>query len=161
MKRAIGIFLLLTMGCGGAVAAKKNSESGGAPYATYDLGLSVGNSGSRNYSELDVGLNYFFKNWFAWRNAVFARFINPENIYGLDTSGRFFHYFPSATIFGGPGYRFASLGDNVPFLEGGAVLHLGGFSIGGGAKTFLTNVIRKGAAADTLYFIILSGSGTL
>jgi hypothetical protein len=142
------------------------SEEHEAPYSkfTWDLGFSTGSSGGVSYSEADVGLNYFLKHWLAWRNAVFGRFVSPENIYGLDTSARLFYTLglgerSSVTIFGGPGYRFVTKGINVPFAEGGVVTHLGGFSIGGGAKTFFTQMVQPGASPDTLYFLIISGGG--
>lgn len=133
---------------------------------TYDIGFSTGSSGDVNYSEANFGLNYFFMRWLSWRNAVFARFISPENIYGLDSSARLFYNIgfgerSGVTLFGGPGYRFVNKGDNVPFAEAGLVTHLGSFNIGGGFKTFFNNVVRAGSSSDTQYFIILSGSGAL
>lgn len=133
---------------------------------TYDIGFSTGSVGSTNYSEGNVGLNYFLKRWFSLRSALFGRFISPENIYGLDLSGRFFYDVSfgkrsGMTFFGGPGYRFVTLGDNVPFIEGGLVTHLGSFSIGAGLKTFYNNAVRSGAPQDTQYFLILAGGGAL
>lgn len=133
---------------------------------TWDLGFSTGSSGGDTYSEANVGLNYFFKRWLAWRNALFGRFIKPENIYGLDSSIRMFYSLglgekSSLTIFGGPGYRFVTKGLNVPFAEGGLVTHLGSFTLGVGAKTFFTQMVQSGAEPDTQYFIILAGGGAL
>lgn len=144
-----------------------NSESSNkfSPKLTYDIGFSTGSSGGESYSEANLGLNLFFKEWLAWRNALFARFVRPENLYGLDTSLRLFHTVGSGrtslTLFGGPGWRFVTKGLNPPFAEAGLVARLGGFSIGGGAKTFFNSAVKKGSPSDTQYFIILSGGGSL
>lgn len=133
---------------------------------TFDLGVSAGSFGDESYTEVQAGLNWFLKNWVAWRNAAFYRVIEGDDYYGLDTSARLFKYLTwgessGATLFGGPGYRFASEGDHLPFAEAGLVLKLGGFSIGGGAKTFLPDLINSSQESDTQYFIILSGAGAL
>lgn len=133
---------------------------------TYDIGFSTGSSGGVSYSEANLGLNLFIKEWLAWRNALFSRFVNPENIYGLDSSMRLFYSMnmgetSSLTVFGGPGYRFVTKGDSVPFAEAGLVTKLGSFQIGGGFKTFFNTTVRPGAPSDTQYFIILSGAGVI
>lgn len=133
---------------------------------TFDLGASTGSVNGYSYSELNLGVNAYITDYFAWRNAGFARFQSGENnIYGLDSSLRgIFDVSGSMagfTAFGGPGYRFVNEGDNVPFLEGGLVLRGGGLSIGGGAKTFFNSAVRSGAPNDTQYFLILAGSGSL
>lgn len=133
---------------------------------TWDLGFSSGTTAGETYSEANVGLNYFIKHWLAWRNALFGRFIKPENIYGLDSSLRLFYSLglgdkSSLTLFGGPGYRFVTKGLNVPFAEGGLVTRLGSFTLGVGAKTFFTQMVQSGAEPDTQYFIILAGGGAL
>jgi hypothetical protein len=133
---------------------------------TWDLGASMGSSGGVNYTEANVGLNYFFLDWIAWRNAVFARFTTPENVYGLDTSLRAFANLgltekSSMTFFGGPGFRFITKGTNVPFLEGGVIAKLGSFNIGGGAKYFMLKSVDSSQTDETQYFLILSGGGSL
>lgn len=142
------------------------TDSSSAPRLTFDLGVSAGSIGDENYTELQLGLNWFLKNWFAWRNAAFYRAIEGDDYYGLDTSARLFHFFlwgeeSGATLFGGPGYRFASEGDHLPFAEGGLVLKLGGFAIGGGVKSFFPDLIGSNQDTDTQFFIILSGAGAL
>lgn len=133
---------------------------------TFDLGASTGSVNGYSYSELNLGVNAYMTDYFAWRNAGFARLQTGEkNIYGLDSSLRgIFDVSGSLagfTAFGGPGFRFVNEGDNVPFIEGGLVLRGAGLSIGGGAKTFFNSVIRSGAPNDTQYFLILAGGGSL
>ena len=139
------------------------------PYLTWDLGASSGNVGDVSYSEVNLGLNWFLKDWLAWRNAGFYRFVNFEgvdNIYGLDSMFRFYQRFDFSrlagiTFFGGPGFRFINEGDNVPFAEGGLIIKLAGLSIGGGARTFFTRFVDDEAENDTQFFIVLSGSGII
>ena len=133
---------------------------------TFDLGGSFGSYGDQSYTEVNLGLNTYFSDHFAWRNAVFGRFMQQtENIFGLDTSLRGILSASEAgsgfTIFAGPGYRFVNRGLSAPLIEGGLVLHLAGLSIGGGVKTVLTSMIEGGAKNDTQYFIILAGGGSL
>lgn len=135
------------------------------PIFTYDLGFSAGSYSGRNYSEFNFGLNTFFRDWIAWRNALFARFVEPENIYGLDSSGRLY-WRPEIgpfgfTAFGGPGFRFVSKGSNLPFGEAGLILRLGGFSLGGGVKVLFNSLVDSRLTNDTSYFVILSGGGQL
>ncbi len=133
---------------------------------TYDLVVSAGNYDNQNYTEAQLGLNLFFLKWLAWRNAGFARFVAPENYYGYDTSARLQFEFGlgdllGVTIFGGPGYRFATRFDNAPFAEGGLSLSLAGFTIGGGVKTIYYKFANENNANDTQYFITLAGGGSL
>lgn len=134
---------------------------------TYDIGASSGkDTNDRTYSEVNVGLN-LQKSFVEWRNAVFGRFISgQENIYGLDTSlhgvledqsGETIGY----RFFAGPGYRFVTKGDNLPFAEAGLVVRLGGISVGGGAKAFFNELVDKNQKNETQYFIILGGGGRL
>jgi len=133
---------------------------------TWDLGASTGSYRNESYTEINLGLNLFFTEWLAWRNAGFARFIDPKNYYGLDSSARLifspsFMDFLGVTVFGGPGYRFVTEGNSVAFAEGGLVLHVGGFSLGGGVKTLFHSFYDRNVPDDTQYFIILSGSGVI
>jgi hypothetical protein len=134
---------------------------------TYDLGVSSGKDTADNtYTEANVGLN-LQKSFVAWRNSIFGRFVTgQENIYGLDSSirgiledqtGETFGYH----LFAGPGYRFVTKGENLPFAEAGLVLRLGGVSIGGGAKMFLNELVDKNTKNETQYMIILGGGGRI
>jgi len=147
--------------------SKNNKAQRQGPMFTWDLGFSSGSAGDVNYSEANLGLNYFWKPWLAWRNAAFYRLIDIEgvdNFYGLDSMARLYQTFSFAelagvTLFGGPGYRFVNEGENVPFAEAGAILRIAGLSLGGGFKTFFTEFVEDGAPNDTQVFIVLSGSG--
>lgn len=133
---------------------------------SFDLGASSGSYQSSNYSEFNIGLNYFIKEWLAFRNAAFARFdSNKENIYGLDTSFRAIGRFLlsssfGVTVFAGPGYRFVNRGTNVPFSEGGLLFKIGGFSLGAGAKMLMYPLVQSGAANDSQFFLIFAGGGS-
>lgn len=139
---------------------------------TYDLGASTGSTttatGEVTYTEANLGVNLFLGDYISWRNAGFSRFqTGVENVYGLDTSLRLHltagekQSSASLTLFGGPGYRFVSKGDHVPFAEGGLVFRVGGLSLGGGAKVLANSMIHPGAKDETQYFLILAGGGTL
>ena len=148
------------------VASSSGSDFG-LHKVTFDLGVSAGSVASRSYTEANFGLNIYFAEWLAWRNAVFARFIEgTDNVYGLDTSVRgIFNADGGAlgfTAFAGPGYRFINGGSGqAPFVEGGLVLRLAGIAVGGGLKTVYNSWVRKDDPNDTQYFIILSGGGSL
>jgi len=136
---------------------------------TWDLGASAGSYAGQGYSELNVGLNWFIEDYLVWRNAVFARFPDSQDmVTGLDTSMRFQQYGTSdsgtfgAGFFVGPGIRFSKTDYSAMFLEGGVQLKLGGLNIGGGAKYF--NYMQPGPGLsknDTVFFLILSGGGAL
>lgn len=132
---------------------------------TFDLGASGGSSNGVGYTEINLGLNAYFYDWLAWRNAVFGRLMSgATNVYGLDSSlrGIFDMSGPVGfTAFAGPGYRFVNQGSGAPFAEIGLVIKLPGFALGGGVKTVLTSLSQSGAANDTQYFLILAGGGSL
>ncbi len=133
---------------------------------TYDLGAAVGSYNNISYTEIGLGLNWFFNDYLVWRNALFSRFGSEiDSIYGLDSSVRGVlgagNSALGITVFAGPGYRFVSKGDNAPFLEGGLILKLAGFSLGGGAKAlYYSNRAGGLPNQETIYFIILSGGGS-
>ncbi len=137
------------------------------PRFTIDLGVSIGSYDDRNYTEASLGLNTYFKDWLIWRNAAFGRFVSEaDDIYGLDSSlravgrvGRNSNV--GLTAFAGPGYRMVNKGDGAPFAEAGAILRLGGFSLGGGAKVLFYGEREGLPNQDTIYFIILAGGATL
>ena len=138
----------------------------GIEHITFDLGGSFGSSNGYSYSEFSLGANAFFTDWFAWREAVFGRFSSYYgNVYGLDSSIRGIYDVRTGgfglTLFAGPGYRLATASSSAPFAEAGLVIHLNGFSIGGGAKSILNSWVASGTPNDTQYFIILAGGGSL
>lgn len=162
------LFVLITFLLMGVAHQKSQAAD-----VTWDLGASAGNYGGASYTEVNLGLNWFLADYLIWRNALFGRFAASENLYGLDTSLRLQHY--SATdggglglgFFGGPGIRIAQSPYSAMFLEGGLILKLGGLNIGGGAKQFYyTNPGQdtfgnRLPTTDTVFFLILSGGGTL
>jgi hypothetical protein len=59
------------------------------PTLTYDLGVAFGQYNNESYTEVTLGFNYKLFEPILWRNAVFTRMGDVENIFGLDTSLRF------------------------------------------------------------------------
>ena len=133
---------------------------------TWDIGASTGQTNKANYSEIGVGVNWYFLDWMAWRNAAFARFQTGENAAaGIDTSVRpIFHFGDNKfglTTFFGPGYRFVTRGVNAPFGEAGVVFNISQVSVGVGGKAIMNEWSNSRYENDTQFFIILAGSGTL
>lgn len=94
----------------------------------FDIGASAGqttvNSVSTSYTQITLGVDYFFMDWLSWRNEVFGRFISGNDpLYGVDSSARA-HYDImldqfKVGVYGGPGYRFVTRGTNAPFALAG------------------------------------------
>ena len=150
-----------------AAQAQEQQPTADGVGITYDLGVSSGKDTNDNaYTEANIGLNLQRK-YLAWRNALFGRFVTgQENVFGLDSSIRgILEDQTGETIgyhfFAGPGYRFVTKGQNLPFAEAGLILRLGGVSIGGGFKAFFNELIDKNQKNETQYFIILGGGGRI
>lgn len=146
----------------------EDASSGfGLHRVTFDLGVSTGSVNGITYTEANLGLNLYFFQWLAWRNAFFGRFMTgEETLTGVDSSARLILNLDGGalglTAFAGPGWRFVTKGDaSAPLLEAGLVLRLAGLALGGGMKTIINSAIRSGAPNDTQYFLILSGGGRL
>jgi uncharacterized protein YgiM (DUF1202 family) len=141
----------------------RDSSNDGYPMITWDLGSSFGQHQTRSYTEVDLGINVWFYNWLNWRNAAFMRMVEPKNYYGLDTSGQLAYSLALIRVYGGPGYRFVSDGGgwNVPFIEGGLSINIGGFSLGGGVKVIYNSFADKNVADDTMISINIAGSGII
>lgn len=174
MKKVGWILLAVALAGSTASAQRRMSNrasAGSGPRLTYDLGASAGSYGGFSYSEINLGLNWYFADWVAWRNSVFSRFGSGESASGLDSSLRF-EYNAVGEDFGlkafaGPGYRFSSKNLSAAFAEGGVVFRVGGLSLGAGAKVMHYNdpgTDRFGDSLprqDTSYFLILGGGGAL
>jgi hypothetical protein len=133
---------------------------------TFDLGASGGSYENKDYMEINLGVNAYVSEYLAWRNAFFGRFQSGvDNLYGLDSSMRAILGLDlgiaGISAFAGPGFRFVTKGNHVPFLEGGAIIKVGPFSIGGGVKSLVYNVINRERTNDIQYFFILAGGGSL
>jgi hypothetical protein len=161
---AVVVVLFVSTQAWGSLVPTNETRQG---RVTYDVGVSSGKSNDISYTEMNLGLNWWFHESFAWRNSFFGRFqTGVDNIYGLDTSIRGSHTVElgeesSMNLFLGPGWRFVNEGKNAPIAEGGLVMKLGGLSIGGGAKAVFNKVVDKTMEDDIQYFIILGGGGTL
>lgn len=142
----------------------QSQDTNFTPHWGFDLGASLGSLGGISYYEANFGINYHFKHWANWRNAFFGRWMDDSpTTYGLDTSLRAILEFKLLSSlhwsgFAGPGYRFINVGTTAPFLEGGMIFKLGGFSLGGGIKYLFNELINKNSINDTQYFLILTGS---
>lgn len=168
-----GLFVTVTANTAEAQRrVRRASPSESSRRWTYDIGASTGSYNGASYSEITLGVNYFFLDSFAWRNAVFSRFgSQSDSVLGLDSSLRYVYDSRSEpgdvgfTLFGGPGYRFASEKFSGAFVEGGGVLKLGGLSLGAGAKAIQYSNPGKRTdgtdmpKSDTVIFIILAGGG--
>lgn len=144
---------------------------------TYDFSFSTGNnkvlkSGTvdeivdSTYSEFNLGLNYHYSSFLAWRNALFYRSQSEaDNFYGLDTSGRAGFAFGSGAMglsaFGGAGYRFVSEGDSAPFYEVGFVTRLLGMTFGLSYKEVLNKLVNDddNIENDQIFGISLAAKG--
>lgn len=136
---------------------------------TFDVGYSFGESNDQDYSELNLGVNYFFSDLLVWRNSGFHRNFSNDQIedrYGLDTSIRLNLVMDvadagSIKLFGGPGWRFQSEGKNPPLAEAGIGIDVGGLRVGAGAKMIFNEIIDSNQENDTQYFVSISGSGSI
>jgi hypothetical protein len=161
--------LLIQISCGlifaTLTAAGSLSFAQSESELTYDIGLSSGRTNNVSYTEANVGLNYKFLDYLAWRNSVFARFGTGDTIFGLDSSLRGLASIGDRDLglsaFLGPGFRFVSKGDNAPFIEGGVVFNAKGLAIGAGAKSIFNSAVQPGAPDDTQIFLILAGGGAI
>lgn len=141
------------------------------PEFTYDIGAASGTYNDHGYTELNVGLNWFFLDWLSWRHSIFTRFgTDVDSATGLDTSLRYTFNTDTKSTFGigffaGAGYRITKTQDAGPFGEGGLLLRAGGISVGVGLKEILypspgTNSDgSKMPDHDTTVFLILAGGG--
>jgi len=175
MKVILSLVLTLALAVPALAQRRQSTNRGGSSSdvmrLTYDLGASAGSYGGVDYSEINLGLNWYFADWIAWRNAVFARQGTGQSTAGLDTSIRF-EYNNRGPDFGmkafaGPGYRFASKSMSAAFAEAGLIFHFGGLAIGAGAKSMHYSnpgEDSRGTALprqDTSFFLILGGGGVL
>ena len=131
------------------------------------IGVSAGQSGGRNYTEVNLGVGYYFYRWLEWHNAAFASLDRVTNIYGLDSSVRGVLNTDLGGVahihaFAGPGYRVATESYfNTLFAEAGLIASVAGFSLGGGVRTFYYSMRDANRQTENQYFIILSGSTRL
>jgi hypothetical protein len=135
------------------------------------VGASSGTYNGNSYSEVNLGLNWFFFDSIAWRNSVFTRFgSGVDSATGIDSSLRYtFNTDARSAVglgfFAGGGYRFTQAVDSGPFAEGGLTLRAGGISVGAGVKEIFypspgTNADgSKKPDHDSTVFLILAGSG--
>jgi hypothetical protein len=169
MKHAVATLLLtgaLTLTAAAQAASDEGAEGSGLERITYDLGASGGTYNGNSYSEVDLGVNLYLSRYLAWRNAGFGRFqTGVDNLYGLDTSMRAIADADLGSVgftaFVGPGFRFVTKGDHVPFVEGGLLFKLGGLAIGGGVKQLAYSWLGGSRVNDTQTFFILAGGGSL
>jgi len=162
MKFFKSIFVLALISCFTAGAEETTTSR---KYFTFDLGLSTGSYGGKNYFEYNLGVNFFPITWISWRNAFFYRSQQDSySYYGLDSSLRGHAYlaFTEASglvLHAGAGSRFPNEGDITPFLEAGGGISATNLFIGAGVKHLLHSLVRKGAENETILMISLAARG--
>lgn len=162
----LSISFFLTLTAQGATAS--NSR------ITYDVSGSQTTVNDRLYQEVNLGLNWYFTDWFMWRNSAFSRSAQEQKtIYGLDSSFRLQHEWLNSSktlgfkIFGGPGARLASEKYNAYFGEAGIGFRLGGIQLSGGVRSYKYTQSRTDSDGVTLpknenhVFVTISGGGVL
>ncbi len=150
------------------------AQASDQPTLSYDLGVSTGSQGNRNYSEIQLGLNWNFFDSLTWRNSLFNRSgVDIDSVSGLDSSVLFkFDSQPDEqgigfSIFAGPGIRISNTENTGVFGEAGAAVKAAGLSIGGGIKTIQYSSPGRDSTGrdlsknDTVVFLILAGSGSI
>lgn len=151
-----------------ASAASSSSDS----RVTYDVSGSQTTVNDRTYQELNLGINWYFTDWFSWRNSAFSRTAQEQDtVYGLDTSFRLQHEWLNDSktlgfkIFGGPGARIASEKYNAYFGEAGVGFRLGGILLSGGVRSYQYTQNRVDSDGVKLpknenhVFVTISGGG--
>jgi hypothetical protein len=141
---------------------------------TYDVGGTSGSSNGTSYSELNLGLNWQFSDYFTWRNAFFHRNVVGQNsVSGIDSSLRYIWSWSSESenlgfkFFAGPGYRFASENNAALLTEAGVGFKFFGIGLGLGVKSLFyqdpgsDSAGKKRESNDVSYFVTISGSGAL
>ncbi len=145
------------------------------PQWTWDLGASFGTYGSYSYSEIDLGLNDHFSEYFYWRNMVWDRFgATLTSAAGVDSSVRYEFVsqgddgYPGFRFYIGPGLRVASNNFTGDFAEAGMLFRFGGLNLGVGVKAI--NYFSPGKDpvtgltlpnSDTTFMILIGGGGAL
>ncbi|MBO9668110.1 MAG: hypothetical protein J7501_15015 [Bdellovibrio sp.] len=139
---------------------------------TYDLTGGFGTYNGNSYTEIDLGLNWYFIDWLNWRNSLFTQFGSTINtVFGLDTAllanAVLYNSSGSFGIEGyiGPGLRFANEDSSGVFGKAGLTFAIGRLRIGGGAQVthyYETRRDRDGFRLpddEVQYFLVLSGGG--
>jgi hypothetical protein len=175
MKFLILTFLsLVTFSQFGFAASTTKASDRKVPFFNVDISGSAGNYNGKTYSEVQLGLNLNFTDWFTWRNAAFKRFgsAGDPDVTGLDSSLRFTLAHPfdggSVRLFGGPGYRWADPSTkNAVFGELGAGVQLGRFGISAGGRFLKYDQIQYDSSGvetkreDISYFVTIAGGAGL
>jgi len=169
------VFLLPLVASAQTQRRQKAVQPQEEPQWSWDIGLAAGSYDSYSYTEIDLGLNDRFMSPFNWRNVLWDRFGNTTiDAAGLDSSIRY--EFSDASpgsragfrFFIGPGVRVSSPQYSGGFGELGLIFRLGGLNLGAGIKDLYywspgkdPNTGAPMPTSDLMYFIILSGGGTL
>lgn len=166
-------FLLVVSGFSTAFAQGRYLPQKRDTRLTYDLSASTGSTNGYSYTEINLGLNWFFTDWASWRNAAFSRQgQGMQSVQGLDSSLRFNGSLGAddspfgVDAFAGPGVRVATNKYNAAFGEAGLVFRLGGIRLGAGVKALSYFADREidGVSIpknESQYFIIIGGGGAL
>lgn len=171
MKNTVLIASLLLFSSVVLAQANYRMEYRQHPTFTYDVGAASGSYNGNNYSEINLGLNWYFSDAVAWRNSLFTRFgTGVDSATGVDSSLRYtYNTDARATLglgfFAGGGYRLTKTQDAGPFAEAGLTLRAGGLSVGAGIKEIFypsPGTDSNGGKLpdhDSTVFLILAGGG--
>ena len=147
------------------VIQKKTQTPAKVSKLTYEAGIGMsdtynfGTNNYENFTELELGINYFFLDWLDWHNSLFDRIIsNIANTYGWDSSLIGYLQIESLGFgsFAGLGFRIISAGTVVPTLEAGVVHRWVGIQMGFGVHEILNSISNASFLNDTVYFINIS-----
>ncbi len=126
-----------------------------------DLGGAGGSLSGQSFIEVSGGLEYFMMERLSWRNAVFYRLNRLLNdVYGLDSSAR-----GNGNLALGPlklrgilgaGFRFATGGQESPFLEVGGFARLSEFELGFMLKYLVP--LNNSNPQVAIYSVVFSGA---
>jgi len=126
-----------------------------------DFGAAGGSVAGAGFAEMAVGLEYFMMERLSWRNAVFYRLNKGSaDIMGFDSSVRGNGNLPLGGLrlrgIIGAGFRFATRGQEAPFVELGGLSRFRDFEIGFMLK-YLVPVSRANPNV-AIYSLVFSGA---
>jgi hypothetical protein len=126
-----------------------------------DLGASGGSFSGQTFIEVAGGLEYFMMERLSWRNALFYRLNRLlSDIYGFDSSARGNGNLSLGALklrgIIGAGFRFATSGQEAPFLEVGGFARLSAFELGFMLKYLVP--INNSTPNVAIYSAVFSGA---
>lgn len=126
-----------------------------------DFGAAGGSMAGEGFAELAMGLEYFMMERLSWRNAAFYRLNKSRpDIMGLDSSVRGNGNLPLGGLrlrgIIGAGFRFATRGQEAPFIELGGLSRFRDFEVG-----FMLKYLMPVSGSNpnvAIYSLVFSGA---